>query len=281
MTFQLEMTDPVGVMVQRVISTLQEREKAYSIQDIIKEIRDDLHTDEHTKAATENLFTAAEKWGLFSEKGTVFTDLAIGGQITVLDVSCYASEHSSTSIRALVIGLVSQKLFDERMIVRKYEEYSSVHSAMRYLGDEGMEKREFPIVWMMVDEAHEFLPKKGSTSATKALLTLLREGRQPGISLVLASQQPGQIHTDVMTQSDIVISHRITAKVDTDALGMLMQTYMRESLDKALNQLPDVKGAALIFDDTNERLYPIRVRPRITWHGGSSPIAFKEEKSLF
>ena len=74
-----------------------------------------------------------------------------------------------------------------------------------------------------------------------------------------------------MTQSDIVIGHRITAKLDTDALGALMQTYMRDGLTVQLDKLPRDKGSALVFDDTNERLYPIKIRPRITWHGGSSP----------
>jgi hypothetical protein len=281
MTFNISITEPIGVLIGRVIADMKKNYKSYSIKDIIAELKDDTRTDEHTKAAAENLFLTAENWGLFDEKGTEFSDLAVGGQITVLDVSCYAAEHSSTSIRALVIGLIAQKLFDERMRVRKAEEYAAVQSALQYLREEGPEKRDFPLVWIFIDEAHEFLPKKGTTSATKSLLTLLREGRQPGISLILASQQPGQIHTDVMTQSDIVLAHRITAKVDIDALGTLMQTYMRRSLDKALNELPDVKGAALLFDDTNERLYPIRVRPRITWHGGSSPTAIKEEKQLF
>jgi DNA helicase HerA-like ATPase len=110
----------------------------------------------------------------------------------------------------------------------------------------------------------------GKTVASGPLITILREGRQPGISLVLASQQPGKIHTDVMTQADTVIAHRITAKIDVDALGQLMQSYMREGLPQMLDNLPDLKGSAIIFDDTNERMYPMRMRPRITWHGGGS-----------
>jgi uncharacterized protein len=95
---------------------------------------------------------------------------------------------------------------------------------------------------------------------------------------VLASQQPGQIHTDVLTQSDIVLSHRLTAKIDIDALGMLMQSYLREGLDKAAGDLPRLKGSAIIFDDTNERMYTCQIRPRYTWHGGSSPTALPSEK---
>ena len=133
----------------------------------------------------------------------------------------------------------------------------------------------------LVHNCHEFLPNEGTTTASQPLITILREGRQPGISLILASQQPGKIHTDVMTQADIVIAHRVTAKIDAEALGALMQTYMRAGLDKELNNLPRVKGAAIIFDDVNEKMYPMRVRPRLTWHGGEAPSAILDKKKIF
>jgi uncharacterized protein len=82
-----------------------------------------------------------------------------------------------------------------------------------------------------------------------------------------------------MTQSDTVIAHRITAKIDTEALGTLMQSYMRQGLVAELDALPREKGAAIIFDDTNERMYPMRVRPRFTWHGGSAPSAIHDKKT--
>ena len=56
---------------------------------------------------------------------------------------------------------------------------------------------------------------------------------------------------------------------------------MRKGLDAELNQLPRVKGAGIIFDDMNEKMYPMRVRPRTTWHGGSAPTAMKEIKEKF
>ena len=84
-----------------------------------------------------------------------------------------------------------------------------------------------------------------------------------------------------MTQSDVVISHRITAKQDVQALGTLMQSYMRDGLDKQLNYLPSSKGAAIVFDDTNERMYSMRVRPRFTWHGGEAPSAMHKAKKVF
>ena len=80
-----------------------------------------------------------------------------------------------------------------------------------------------------------------------------------------------------MTQSDIVISHRVTSAPDLRALNEIMQTYLIESINKSMNNLPDLKGSAIILDDNSERLYPIRVRPRFTWHGGEAPRAVKEE----
>ncbi|MBD3203733.1 hypothetical protein GF327_05530, partial [Candidatus Woesearchaeota archaeon] len=157
-----------------------------------------------------------------------------------------------------------------------------VHKSQHYFADEEKSKKqEYPLVWLVIDEAHEFLPVSGKTAATDALVTILREGRQPGISLILATQQPGKIHTDVMTQSDTILSHRITAKLDIDALGMLMQSYMRQGLDKFINELPRVKGAAIILDDNNEKMYPMRIRPRFTWHGGEAPTAVKKQKKIF
>jgi len=172
-------------------------------------------------------------------------------------------------------------MFVERMIARKFEEFEEVKASTHYFTEEAKKKKEMPLVWLVIDEAHEFLPNTGKTVASAPLITILREGRQPGISLVLASQQPGKIHTDVMTQADTVIAHRITAKIDVDALGQLMQSYMREGLPQMLDNLPDLKGSAIIFDDTNEKMYPMRMRPRITWHGGGSPAAIREEKEVF
>ena len=132
----------------------------------------------------------------------------------------------------------------------------------------------------MIDEAHQFLPKNGSTPATETLKRILREGRQPGMSMVLATQQPGEIHHDVLTQSDIVISHRVTAKNDINALNAIMQTYLVSDIQKYLAALPSLKGSAIVLDDNSERMYPIQIRPRTSWHGGDSPVAVKKEKEV-
>jgi uncharacterized protein len=280
-SFGISPHEPVGVLIESVIHDLKENNDDFSMKDILSAIKQNKDADTSVKNAAKNQFLNANNWGVFDEEGTSLSDLAKGGQVTVLDVSCYATMPGSWNIKNLVIGLVAQKLFIERMVARKSEEYHDIHKSVNYFGDEAIKKQESPLVWLVIDEAHEFLPLEGKTTATDPLVTILREGRQPGISLILATQQPGKIHTDVMTQSDTVIAHRITAKLDTEALGMLMQSYMREGLVTQLNDLPREKGSAIIFDDTNEKMYPIRIRPRFTWHGGEAPSALHKKEKIF
>ena len=279
-TFNIDPDSEVSVFISRIILRLKDKIPNFSLKDILNEIESDTKASEKLKLAAENHLIEAESWGLFDAQGTRIDDLVLPGQVSILDVSCYVTTPGSQNIRALVIGLVSQKLFVERMIARRKEEFDELHRTLNFMSDDSG-KQKFPLVWLIIDEAHEFLPREGKTVASDPLITILREGRQPGISLILASQQPGKIHTDVMTQSDIVISHRLTAKIDVEALSLIMQSYMHGTLDKYLQDLPRVKGAAIIFDDTNERMFPIRIRPRITWHGGSSPTAIHKKKKIF
>ena len=245
--------------------------KGFGFSDIHDLISRAENVSQDTKNAASALFDAADTWKVFhEEKGVRVRDLIESGVTTVIDLSMYASI-GSFNVRALIIGLVSKKVFDERMRARKIEEISAVSHGADYARYQVA--RDMPVVWIFIDEAHEFLPHEdvGKTPATDALVQLLREGRQPGVSMVLATQQPGKIHTDVMTQSDIVFSHRVTAARDVAALNEVTQSYMKSDIAAKLNGLPHLKGSAIILDDNSARIYRMRVRPGFTWHGGQAP----------
>lgn len=273
LTFNLNILQPEAVLIQKAINSLSED---YGLKEIITEVEKDMTSEKEVKNTVISLFQAAETWGVFSQTGTKIQDLINPGKTTVLDLSMYSSI-STFNIRALIIGLITKKLFSERMIARRKEETEAVTRGVDYLS---IEKRETPLVWLFIDEAHEFLPQDQQTAATAALMQVLREGRQPGLSLVLATQQPGQIHKDVMTQSDIVISHRVTARPDVLALNNIMQSYLLKDIKNYLDNLPNLKGSAIILDDNSERIYPMRIRPRFTWHGGEAPTSIKVERRI-
>jgi DNA helicase HerA-like ATPase len=277
--FELKFTEPIAVVIESVINELKEKKGSFGFDEIYNLILRAESVSQEVKNSAIALFDAARTWRVFDEqKGTSVKELILAGQTTIIDLSMYSSI-GSFNVRALIIGLVCKRIFTERMNSRKDEEIQSVQHGIDYLRYQV--RREMPLVWIFIDEAHEFLPKDEKTPSTESLVQLLREGRQPGISLVLATQQPGKIHTDAITQSDIVISHRVTAKLDIEALNAITQSYLYESISDKLNSLPRLNGSAIILDDNSERIYPMRVRPRFTWHGGEAPTAItKSEEEM-
>ncbi|MAG37814.1 hypothetical protein CMI45_00295 [Candidatus Pacearchaeota archaeon] len=277
--FNLDFTSLPAVLITRAVSKLKSSKEDFTISEIQSLISEDHKSPAETKLIAFSLFDSASSWGIFSEekKGTQISDLINAGKTTIIDLSVYTSA-STFNIRALAISIISKKIFESRIISRKKEEIISIQRG--YQNVSAQATPDSPLVWLFIDEAHEFLPKTGSTPATPILTQIIREGRQPGISIVLATQQPGQIHNDVLTQSDIVISHRVTSEQDITALNNIMQSYVLEKIQKSLNDLPSLKGSAIILDDNSERLYPMRVRPRFTWHGGEAPTAISSKLQI-
>jgi len=67
-----------------------------------------------------SLFEAADNWGVFAKdkQSTQIKDLISAGTTSVLDLSVYNSI-GAFNIRALVISLISRKIFNQRMDARK------------------------------------------------------------------------------------------------------------------------------------------------------------------
>ncbi len=254
-----------GVIVSRAINEVRESLKEYDINDIIEAIRGQVTSEEKKEVCIER-FESAKEWGIFEKVGTDIEDLLEPGYINVLDISLYSHSTGEFSLRALVIGLLSRKILELRTMQRREEELKEMN-----LATEDYEKKNIPLVWMFIDEVHEFLPANMKTAATPELSRLIKEGRQPGIGLVIATQQPGKLDTDIITQCDIIISQHITAKIDIDALNMIMQSYMSSTIEKYMIDLPKLPGACLILDDNSERIYATQIKPRLTWHGGETP----------
>ena len=251
--FALDVNEPLGILLQKTIGKMK---GDYDIDDIISEIRKQ-EGFSNEKLALENRFEAAKTWGIFGD--SKMPEILEPGKMTVIDVSI-----TPQSVRALLVGLVSRKIFIERVKERRREELSDIEVT-------GIKR--VPMCWIFIDEAQNFIPNEGRTASSDILTRVVKEGRQPGITLVLATQMPEKIHRDVLAQCDLIISHRITAKSDIDALRSIMQTYMLYDISKYINELPKVKGTAIILDDNSERIYKIRMRPRQSWHAGSSPVA--------
>ncbi len=273
LTFDLDPLSPIGVLIQRVVGRVKENFEEFSIGDIIGEIEKEREFDVHVRDGARALFENAMQWGIFGRKGLKIEEITKAGTANIIDISLY----EQINIKAMAIGIIAKKILTRRMYMRKIEELIDIGEASPSMLDFIPKEMRVPIVWMIIDEAHEFLPNDKVTPATEPLVLWLREGRQPGCSLILITQQPGKIHTDAITQSDILISHMVTAREDIEALNRMMQTYLVYPIERYLMDLPKVKGAALVLDDKQEKVYPIQIRPRLSWHGGREATALRKE----
>jgi len=270
-TFGFNVMDPHGIVIEKVIKNVKKKFSSdYSIDDIMEEVKN-YDCEDRVKRALINRFSVAKDWGVFEKKGTPIKNIFQKGCVSIIDISHFERTGSGWSVRGMLVGLLSRKIFQERLLARKAEEFELLS---------GEKYETIPLVWIVIDEAHQFLPAKGTTAATEALLTLVREGREPGISLVLITQMPNRLHPDALAQSDLVISHRLTSKEDIEALKTVMQTYMLKDIEEYIKKLPKQTGAAIILDDNSERIFPVQIRPRLSWHAGGSPSAIKK-KTLF
>jgi energy-coupling factor transporter ATP-binding protein EcfA2 len=254
--------DPVsasGVLIVRLIDELQNKE-TFSFGDIIASVMADERADTVAKSAVENHFRTAASWGIFSEKGVGIAELVKGGSTSVIDVSTIRSE----TLRSALVSSIARSIYHLRLEARRSYE-------RRMMGDESVEKG-IPMVWMFIDEAQQFLPAQGDTLASDALLNeWLKQGRQPGLSLVLATQRPASIHPDVLSQSDLVICHRLTSQDDINVLESVRPTYMKDNFGDSIMKMGSEKGIAFVVDDNTEATHIIRMRPRLSWHGGDDP----------
>lgn len=259
--FEVRPTDPIGVAITRVILTLQSSAQKFSIEDILTFIRQDHRSEEHVKCAIENFFLMAASWNIFDRQGLCITDIVRPASLTVLDLSVLPSP----VLKDIVVSLLCKKIFEERVRSRKIFEQKKMGITVHEHG--------IPLVWLAVDEAQVFLPSAKKTLSKEILIEeWMRQGRQPGLSLLLATQRPSAVEPEVLSHCDLIICHRLTAQEDIDALQQVRPNYMHGEIGESIKKIGSERGVALLVDDTSESAHVIQVRPRVSWHGGAEPV---------
>ncbi|MCX9073886.1 MAG: ATP-binding protein [Candidatus Methanoperedens sp.] len=267
--FRIDPLSSLGSVLIKIIDDLNESKDSFSLKDIVDAIENNENVEKNIYNAAVNYFRLAQSWGIFEAQGAGIHDIIRKGSISILDLSSLDDQ----GIKAIVVKIYGKKIYSERIKARRSYERMEMG---KISGEPGM-----PMVWMFIDEAHMFLPREVETPATHVLINeWLRQGRHPGLSVVLATQRPAALHSDVVSQSDIIVCHRLTAQDDIKALEAIRPTYMREGIGDALKKLGTEKGVAFIVDDTTETAHIIRVRPRKSWHGGDEPSAFGKNLPL-
>ncbi|MBI4015055.1 MAG: ATP-binding protein, partial [Candidatus Aenigmarchaeota archaeon] len=231
-TFNLSPVSSLGSLLQSVMGKMS---GAFDIDGAIRALPEESGFGEE-KNVLRGMLESAKAWGIFGNAG--MPPLLVPGKLSVLDFSL-----TSQNVRSLLVAVIARKIFAERTAARRREEIGEM---------EFSEGARVPLPWILIDEAHNFLPAEGGSPSSDILGKIVKEGRQPGISLVLATQRPMKLHPDALSQCDVVLSHRLTAENDVDSLKSIMQTYVLFDIAKYINELPKLKGSAIILDDNSE-----------------------------
>lgn len=259
--FNVDINKPMGIVLFRAVQSLQKKSEPFTIQDIIKTIERDGKASDTSKEALLNRLEAALSWQLFAENNyTPIHELFKPGVVNVLDLS--RLEPGPRGRRNLAVSVIARNLFRARSDARLREEFGLA--------------TPMPRVWMLLDEAHQFVPAGSNTLSKGQLIRWAKEGRQPGLSLAVASQQPSAIDPEVLSQCDMILSHKLTSRNDVAALNGLSQDYMGSELRTFIKNLKRT-GEAVLVDDELEAVYMLRIRPRRSQHGGGSLPTFEEE----
>ncbi|HRT84123.1 MAG TPA: ATP-binding protein [Bacteroidales bacterium] len=229
---------------------------------------------------------AALKWllekGEVSEKelkayesleGTSLSSLLKPGQLSILLLHKMSDE-----LRLVLIVSLIRKIMQARIETSEMEKNLRI---LPNLSDE--ERRELeekvaqgiPPVWIVADEAQNFLPSERKTTTTDVLIRFVREGRNFGLSFMLTTQQPSAIDQRILAQVDTLIVHKLTVQGDIEYVRRNLKSALPEevkygnntlSFDDLLRSL-DI-GQAIVSNTEADRTFIMDVRPRVSVHGG-------------
>ncbi|KYK31939.1 MAG: DUF87 domain-containing protein [Theionarchaea archaeon] len=274
LTFGFDRFDTMGLLIDRVIERMKKGyttkdgqdieglKNNYDIEDMISciESEEGIHSPKQgfknsTRRALIARLKGALEWGIFDKEGTQLKDLSRRGQISVIDVSFLQD-----NVRALIVGILARNILKTRKKISRKEAVG-----LPDLVD------AVPVTWLMIDEAHILVPGSGrKTAATDALIEYVRQGRQPGCSIVLATQQPSALDSRILSQVDVVICHKLVYGDDIKAVLRRMPSEVPERFQEShlIKNLP--VGMAIIGDKQEEtsRCFLASIRPRISQHEG-------------
>jgi hypothetical protein len=250
---------------------------AYSLDDLIhcvkldSEIQSSYQTE--TRRAVLQQLTTYRRNALFQDEGTPLAELLTGGRMSVLVMN-----RMSEPLRLVVVSALIRRVLDARMEASEVEKHLAIRGDLppeeRARIEAGVSER-IPPAWVALDEAQNVLPFDRRTAAGDMLVRFVREGRNYGLSFVVATQQPRALDSRFLAQVDTLIAHKLTVQGDIDYVRRNLKSSLPEEVRHAnrvlaledLMRALDV-GQALVSNTETERALILDVRPRVSVHGG-------------
>jgi len=247
--------------------------------------------EQRTVEGVRRRLRALARLPIFSGSGPNLGALFTEGQVSLVLLGNIDYE-----LRGLLIGTIVKKIMELRSISDGFERMASLYADKaksfesrdpdeasvyreKYKAFAEKAKAGLPRGWVIIDEAHNYIPARGIVASKGPLKKYVTEGRNLGLSIVVATQQPSGLDPVIQRNADILIAHSMSMRDDLQAAEGMVNTFMPDSVtcdgrekisSRVFEQLVrslDL-GYALVSNDRMNRVFPMKVRPRITVHGG-------------
>lgn len=286
------MTDPMGQALADSLSLVRQTgfqtdgvatppKSVFDLEDLAAVAQsDELRAIYHreTLRAFRQRMTALAGTGLFSAAGTTVGDLLVAGQASIIMLS-----RLPQSYREAVVAVITRMLIDARNGSAFTEKRLALDPELttdsRQKLEAAMATEWVPKTVVFLDEAQSFLAPSERSPARDLFVKLVKEGRNIGLSAVLATQQPSALDKRILSQVETFIAHQLVTGPDIRAVSENLKSAEPTSVQFG-NLVLDPGGlirslppgicvlSSADMNTTVRRSIVVAVRPRAAIHGG-------------
>ena len=213
----------------------------YAIEDLLECLSEDPDVDRFDQRTVEGVrrrLRAVQRLPVFGRSGIDLTELFKPGQISVLMVRDMDQE-----VRALLVAVIAKRIMQLRSHADRYERLAEIYRHRRALpteesgigqdeADTRLQEYRHEIAaglsrgWMIIDEAHNFLPARGIVASSGPLKKFVNEGRNLGLSIVVATQNPSGLDPAIRRNADVLLVHSMSMRDDIVATEGMINTLV-------------------------------------------------------
>jgi DNA helicase HerA-like ATPase len=252
----------------------------FNFSDLLSCIRDDADVTANyqdvTRRSVRQRMTSYQNLALFGGEGTPLTDLLRPFRVSVLMLA-----RLPDALKRVIVAVLLRRIARERRDASLAQKRIDLDSSLE--PTEAQELRALigstiPRTWVLMDEAHVLAAAGESTVASEALVKFAKEGRNCGLSLAVATQQPSALDSRLMSQVETLIVHQLTSPDDSAVATRAMRSpppeeilvdNVKMDISAMLRRLSQGEAA---FSSGNapklRRTCILAVRARTTAHGG-------------
>lgn len=254
--------------------------RAFAFAELLSCLQDDADLQTNYQSATirairQRMITFASL-ALFQGVGTTLSQVIRPFRTSVLMLARVPDALKKVIVSVMLRGIIRNRR-DVSMATKRIDLDPTLGAAERRRLEEFVH-RGLPRTWVFMDEAHVLAGASEGSVATDAIVKYAKEGRNYGLSLAVATQQPSALDTRLVSQVETLVSHQLTSPADASLAARSMRSPAPSTMEVDGEQ-SDVEGllrrlgqGEAIFSCGNApslaRSCVIAVRPRVTAHGG-------------